>query len=975
MIIAGAGAPSGNYGYDVNEMVYLRDGATGTNALVYKTVDNGTTWRLDNQDLILPAATELTIATGAITATQSLHNIDTEGDAASDDLDTINGLAAGEVCFFYPNNAARTVVFKHGTGNILCPNARDISLAEVTDYVMCIGNGTNVIVVAESTLSRDTLPELIFDAASELTIATGAITVTQFAHTVDTEGDAASDDLDTINGGTAEEVIWLRPNNAARTVVVKHGTGNILCPNGRDISLAEVTDYVQLYYDGSNWAVIASNTLAADTHPDLIFDAATELTISTGAITVTQAAHTVDTEGDAGSDDLDTVSGGTAEEVIWLRAENAGRDVVVKHGTGNILCPEAQDITLAEVSDFVQLYYDGSNWTVVAWRTAAQRPTTKFLTYAGSSLTIATGAITVTGGSHAVDTEAAAASDDLDTINGGTADELVLLRLADATHNVVVKHGTGNITCPDGDDIILDTLTDFVLVAYEGTGWRVIASSLDVSTPHSDLRFQAATELTIATGEITVTQARHTIDTEADAGTDDLDTINGLGADELVWLTAENAGRDVVVKHGTGNILCPNGRDITLAEVTDGVMVLGDGSNAIVLAAGTLAADTHPDLVFDAATELTISTGAITATQGIHSVDTEGDAASDDLDTINGVVAGELVIFYPENAARTVVVKHGTGNIYCPNSRDISLAEVTDYVIGVGDGTNVIIVAASTLARDTLPELIFDAATELTISTGAITATQAAHKVDTEGDAASDDLDTINGGTAEEVIWLRAENSGRTVVVKHGTGNIVCPNGRDISLAEVTDYVQVVYDGSNWVVVSWSTTVDDLEDVRIDTFTNPAAAGTNILVQKAADFDETTWGNLTQPDVPRVAQVAASAGPDWDGGDIEVTGLTMAGDDATDTITPVAGSTVQGTIPFQLIRRVRNLGTHSAGTMDVQCGIAMGVVVGSKSPTLLEAYETSAGGRDAGATLSADGAFTPTAAPDGAKDYVVSYKT
>jgi hypothetical protein len=46
-------------------------------------------------------------------------------------------------------------------------------------------------------------PTLNYAAATELTIATGAITVTQSQHTVDTEADAASDDLDTISGGTA----------------------------------------------------------------------------------------------------------------------------------------------------------------------------------------------------------------------------------------------------------------------------------------------------------------------------------------------------------------------------------------------------------------------------------------------------------------------------------------------------------------------------------------------------------------------------------------------------------------------------------------------------------------------------------------------------------------------------------------------------------------------------------------------------
>jgi len=61
-------------------------------------------------------------------------------------------------------------------------------------------------------------------------------------------------------------------------------------------------------------------------------------------------------------------------------------------------------------------------------------------------------------------------------------------------------------------------------------------------------------------------------------------------------------------------------------------------------------------------TELTIVAGVITKTQGFHTVDTEADASSDDLDTINGGVIGDLLTIAPANAARQIIVKR-TGNI------------------------------------------------------------------------------------------------------------------------------------------------------------------------------------------------------------------------------------------------------------------------------------------------------------------------
>lgn len=98
------------------------------------------------------------------------------------------------------------------------------------------------------------------------------------------------------------------------------------------------------------------------------------------------------------------------------------------------------------------------------------------------------------------------------------------------------------------------------------------------------------------------------------------------------------------------------------------------------------------------------------------------------------------------------------------------------------------------------------AETELTISTGAITVTQFRHTIDTEGDAASDDLDTVNGGTTVNLVILRAENDARTVVVKHNTGNIWLSGGADISLDNIEDAIMLAWDATNskWFDVGWS---------------------------------------------------------------------------------------------------------------------------------------------------------------------------
>jgi len=164
-IIVGDGVPSGGYGrHSGATLVYLRKDASSADAAAYVSVNGGTAWSPlqttgaggTQADLIFDAATELTIATGAITATQGYHTIDTEADAASDDLDSIAGGTAGEVVVVRPADAARTVVLKHGVGAnlIACLGGRDISLAEANDTAILVYNGTQWVAFGSTLLDN-----------------------------------------------------------------------------------------------------------------------------------------------------------------------------------------------------------------------------------------------------------------------------------------------------------------------------------------------------------------------------------------------------------------------------------------------------------------------------------------------------------------------------------------------------------------------------------------------------------------------------------------------------------------------------------------------------------------------------------------------------------------------------------------------------------------------------------------------------
>ena len=88
-----------------------------------------------------------------------------------------------------------------------------------------------------------------------------------------------------------------------------------------------------------------------------------------------------------------------------------------------------------------------------------------------------------------------------------------------------------------------------------------------------------------------------------------------------------------------------------------------EGDVPVLQAGGLLDPDRVP--LLSAATELTIASGVITPTGKYHSVDTEADAAEDEVVTVSttGIAEGGLVVFRAENAARVPTFRDGIGNL------------------------------------------------------------------------------------------------------------------------------------------------------------------------------------------------------------------------------------------------------------------------------------------------------------------------
>ena len=118
------------------------------------------------------------------------------------------------------------------------------------------------------------------------------------------------------------------------------------------------------------------------------------------------------------------------------------------------------------------------------------------LSGSATALTIASGVVTLTNNSssYVLDTESAAATDDLDTISGGQDGQVIILNSANAARNVVVKHNTGNIYNPNAFNITLDLTTDLVVLRYNATAvkWIVVSVSAFGSSPSALISSQTA---------------------------------------------------------------------------------------------------------------------------------------------------------------------------------------------------------------------------------------------------------------------------------------------------------------------------------------------------------------------------------------------------------------------------------------------------------------------------------------------------
>ena len=239
--------------------------------------------------------------------------------------------------------------------------------------------GTAADVKTRLAQSLDGLGNLDFKAIGALTISGGSVTPTQNWHVVDTEGSGAADDLDTIavTNVTDGFILFLRQANDSRDVTIKHDTGNIKCPGGVDIALADTTQVVMLIYDGTltKWLASICPSNVALTNKSNTWAAEQILTkserhaytsISTNTtLDATQNVVDVDATSASVAITLPTAVGINGREYVVRKLDSSANTVTITPN-GSETVNGSSDIVLDEQYESTIIYSDGANWIQLA---------------------------------------------------------------------------------------------------------------------------------------------------------------------------------------------------------------------------------------------------------------------------------------------------------------------------------------------------------------------------------------------------------------------------------------------------------------------------------------------------------------------------------------------------------------------------------------------------------------------------------
>ena len=170
--------------------------------------------------------------------------------------------------------------------------------------------------------------------------------------------------------------------------------------------------------------------------------------------------------------------------------------------------------------------------------------------------------------------------------------------------------------------------------------------------------------------------------------------ILSVSSGNILWKTLTTADSVLTTQ---GDVLFEGASGLErLGQSTDGFVLTTKGAAADPVwaaAAGVSLSDNNTwtgtnifnGFISSTPTELTLSSGVVTATRMCHLIDTEGDASTDTMTHMNGYDEGRIVILTTINGARDVTLDDEAGGAGTLNmDGDFTLSQVSDTITFCG---------------------------------------------------------------------------------------------------------------------------------------------------------------------------------------------------------------------------------------------------------------------------------------------------
>jgi len=176
--------------------------------------------------------------------------------------------------------------------------------------------------------------------------------------------------------------------------------------------------------------------------------------------------------------------------------------------------------------------------------------------------------------------------------------------------------------------------------------------------------------------------------------------------------------------------------------------------------------------------------------------------------------SGASTINYASLGVKNIKKADGSSNLV---AGDITTTQDTEVIY---DGTNFRLKSFGTLEIGKFNptdisvsgKLSFSASATTTISGGAIAYIATNMVIDTEGLAATDNLDTITGGVDGDILILSCASNSRAITIRHLIDNITTQSLSNITLTNIIDRVVLTKDNNYWVPTSQATMKDYLSN-------------------------------------------------------------------------------------------------------------------------------------------------------------------